>query len=209
MSWSLYFKCFGDSNQYTCYCLVHKLCPTLRPHGLQHTRLLCPPLSTRVCSKSCLLNIISSSATLFSFCLQSFPASGSIPMSWIFASGAQSIGASASASVLPMNIQGWCPDLLFLISLLTRDSQESSLTPQFKSINSMVLSLLYGSTLTSVIALNSILDTFQPEGAHLLESYLFAFSCHPWGKNTGVGCHFLLQWTMFSQNSSLWPNCLG
>ena len=90
-----------------------------------------------------------------------------------------------------------------------RDFQESSLTPQFKSIDSMVLSLLYGPTLTSVIALNSILDTFRPEGAHLLESYLFAFSCHPWGKNTGVGCHFLLQWTMFSQNSSLWPNCLG
>ena len=90
-----------------------------------------------------------------------------------------------------------------------RDSQESSLTPQFKSINSMVLSLLYGPTLTSVIALNSILDTFQHEGAHLLESFLFAFSCHPWGKNTGVGCHFLLQWAMFSQNSSLWPNCLG
>ena len=98
----------------------------LRPHGLQHTRLLCPPLSTRVCSKSCPLNqwcylIISSSATLFSFCLQYFPASGSFPMSWIFLSSGQSIGDLASASILPMNIQGWYPFwLAFLISLLSK-----------------------------------------------------------------------------------------
>ena len=87
-----------------------------------------------------------SSATTFSFCLQSFPVSESFPMSRFFASGGQSIGASAS--VLPMYIQGWFP--LGLTGLIALLSQESSPTPQFKSINSSVLSLLYGSTLTSV-----------------------------------------------------------
>ena len=78
-------------------------------HGLQHTRLPCPRLSPGVCS--CPLSwrchpTILSSVTPFSSCPQSFPASGSFPMSWLFASGGQSIGASASASVLPVNIQG-------------------------------------------------------------------------------------------------------
>ena len=76
---------------------------SLQPHGWQHARLLCPSLSAGVCSNSyplsqwCYLTI-SSSATLFSFCLQFFPASGSFLMSRLFASGGQSIGASASAS---------------------------------------------------------------------------------------------------------------
>ena len=66
--------------------------------------------------------IISSSATLFSFCLQSFPAAGSFPMSLLFASGGQSFGASASVSVLPMNIQDWFPlGLTDLISLLSKE----------------------------------------------------------------------------------------
>ena len=82
---------------------------SLRLRGLQHTRLLCPSLSPRLCSNSyplsrwCYLTI-SSSATCFSFGLQSFPASGSSPMSQLSSSGGQSIGASASASVLPMSI---------------------------------------------------------------------------------------------------------
>ena len=72
----------------------------------------CPSLSPRVCPSSYPLRqwcypTISSSADLFSFCLQSFPASGSCPMSWLFASGGQSIGASASATVRPVNIQDW------------------------------------------------------------------------------------------------------
>ena len=86
---------------------------SLWPYGLQHTRLPCPSLSPRVCSHSCWLTwwylTISSSATLFFFCLQSFPASESLTRSWLFASGGLSIGASASASVLPTNIQGWYP----------------------------------------------------------------------------------------------------
>ena len=90
------------------------MCDFLQPHGLQHISLLCPPLSPGVCSNSCSLSwwhylTISSSATPFSFCLQSFPASGSFPISCLFTSGGQSIRASASASVLPMNIQSWFP----------------------------------------------------------------------------------------------------
>ena len=99
---------------------------SLRPHGLQHTRLLCPPLSPRVCSSSCPLSqwcclTISSSAAPFSFCFQSFPASESFLMSRTFASGDQSIGASSSTSVLPMNVQGCFPlGLTGLISLQSK-----------------------------------------------------------------------------------------
>ena len=76
--------------------------------------LLCPSLSPGVCSNSCPLSwwchpTISSSATFFSFRLLSFPASGSFPVSWLFTSDDQRTGTSASASVLPMNIQGWFP----------------------------------------------------------------------------------------------------
>ena len=83
---------------------------SLRPHGLQHARLPCPGvcLDSHLLSWWCCLTI-SSFVVPFSFCLQSFPASGSFPMSQLFASGAQSIGVSASASVHPMNIQGWFP----------------------------------------------------------------------------------------------------
>ena len=82
---------------------------SLWSHGLQHARLPCPSLSPGVCSDSCPLSrwchpTISSSVTAFS-CPQSFPASGSFPMSWLFTSGGQSIGASAS--VLPMDTQDW------------------------------------------------------------------------------------------------------
>ena len=84
-----------------------------QPHGLQHTRLPCPSPTPGACSDSCpscwwCHPTISSSAAHF-FCLQSFPASGSFPMSQFFASGGQSIRNSASASVFPMNIQGWFP----------------------------------------------------------------------------------------------------
>ena len=82
---------------------------------------------------------------------QSFPASGSFPMSQFLASGGQSIGVSASTSVLPMNIQDWFPlGWTGWISCSPRDSQESSPTPQFKSINSSALSFLYSPTLTSI-----------------------------------------------------------
>ena len=95
-------------------------------HGLQHTRPPCPSLSPRVCPSSCSVHqwcclTISSSNALFSFCPQSFPASGTFPMSHLFASDDQNSGASALASVLPVNIQGWSPlRLNGLISLLSK-----------------------------------------------------------------------------------------
>ena len=83
--------------------------------------------------------------------LQSFPASGSFPRSQLFTSGGQSIGVSTSTSVLSMNTQDWSPlGWTGWISLQSKDSQESSPTPQFKSINSLVLSLLHSPTLTSI-----------------------------------------------------------
>ena len=94
---------------------------------------------------------ISSSVIPFSSCPQSFPASGSFPMSQLFASGGQSIGISVSASVLPKNIQGWLPvGLTGWISLQSRWLLRSFPAPQFKSINSSVLSFLYTPTLTSM-----------------------------------------------------------
>ena len=106
----------------------------------------------RVSANSCPLSwwchpTISSSVAPFSSCFQSFPASGSFPRSQFFASGGQNIGASASASGLPMNTQDWSP-LEWTGS--PRDSQESSPKPQFKSIYSLALSLLYSPTLTSI-----------------------------------------------------------
>ena len=87
---------------------------SLRPHGLQHTRLLCPSPTPRACSNSCPSSqwcnpTISSCVIPFSSCLPSFPESGSFQMSQFFASGGQSMGISTSASVLPMNIQDWLP----------------------------------------------------------------------------------------------------
>ena len=129
---------------------------SLQLHGLSYTSLPCSSLSPRVCSNSCLLSgwchpTISSSAAPFSSCSQSFLASGSFPISCLFTSGSQSTGASASASVLPMYIQGYfLSDWLVWSACSPRDSQECSPTPQFKSINFLVFSLLYGPTLTSI-----------------------------------------------------------
>ena len=98
---------------------------SLWPHGLQHSSLPCPSLSPGVCSNSCQLSRwchppISSSVTSFSSCPQSFPASGSFLMSWLFASGGQNIGASTS--VLPINIQGWFSlGLTGVISLMSKE----------------------------------------------------------------------------------------
>ena len=132
--------CLLDCRQ-TLYCLIylginHKHVADVQSlscvwlftiHGLQHSRLPCPSLSPRVCSNSCPLSqwyhpTISSSVVPFSSCPQSFLASGSFPMTRLFKSGGQSIGASAS--VLPVNIQGWFPleltDLVFYMYILFR-----------------------------------------------------------------------------------------
>ena len=101
---------------------------SLWPHGLQHAMFSCPSPTPGAYSNSCPSSqwchpAISSSATLFSFCLQSFPSSESFPLSWLFESSDQSIGASASASpsVLPMNIQDWFP--LGLTGLISSQSK--------------------------------------------------------------------------------------
>ena len=123
---------------------------SLPPHGLQHTRLPCPSPSPRACSNSCPLSqwchlTISSSVAPFSSCPQSFPASRSLLQ---------------MAKVLELQIQHQTFQWLFRVDFLQdwlvwspcspRDSQESLQTPQLKSINSLVLSFLYGPTLTSI-----------------------------------------------------------
>ena len=112
---------------------------SLLPHELQHARPPCLSPSPGVCPSSCPLHqwchpTISSSVTLFFCCPHCFLASGSFPMSWLFASGGQSIGGSASAPVLPMYIQGWFP--LGLTGLI------SSLSKGLKSLCSWLYSLL-------------------------------------------------------------------
>ena len=129
---------------------------SLQPHELRHARPPCPSPTPGTYPNSCPLSrwchpAISSSVVPFSSCLQSFPVSGSFPMSQFFASGGQSIGVSASASVLPMNIQSWFPlGWTGWISCCPGDSQESSPTPLFKSIKSLALSFLYSPTLTFI-----------------------------------------------------------
>ena len=119
---------------------------SLWPHGLQHARLLCPSRTPRACSNSCPLSCwshltISSSLVPFSSCLQSFPASGSFPMNQLFALGDQSIGASISASVLPINIQDWLPlGLTYLISL-----QSKGLSTVFSNTTVQKTSILWHS----------------------------------------------------------------
>ena len=120
----------------------------LWPHGQQRTRPPCPSPPPRVYPNSCPLSqwcypAITSSVVPFSSRLQSFPASASFQMNQFFALGGQSIGVSASTSFLPKNIQDWfLQDGLVGSPCSPRDSQESFPTPQFKSINSSVLSFL-------------------------------------------------------------------
>ena len=129
---------------------------SLWPHGLQHARLPCPSSTLGAYSNSCPLSrwchpTISSSVISFSSCLQSFPASGSFPRSQFFPSVDLSIGASASASVLPMNSQDWFPlGWTGWISLLSKGllrvfSNTTVQKPQFFGVQ-----LLYSPTLTSI-----------------------------------------------------------
>ena len=107
---SYIIKCQNAASQFS-HSVVSN---SLWPHGLQHARLPCPSSTPGTCSNSCPSSwwchpTILSSVAPFSSCLQSFPASRFFPVSQLFASGGQHIGASASASVLPMSIQGWFP----------------------------------------------------------------------------------------------------
>ena len=156
---------FGDNIFYPMmlycskYCIlqfssVAQLYPTLcNPHGLQHTKLLCPSPTLGACLNSCPLSrwchpTISSSVILFSSCLQSFPASGSFPMSQFFTSGSQNIGDSASALVLPMD---WFPlGLTGLISLKSEGLSRVFSNTTIQKHRFFLHCLLYGLTLTSV-----------------------------------------------------------
>ena len=143
---SVHFSCSVVSN-------------SLWPHELQHARPPYPSPTSGYYPNPCPLSwwchpTISSSVVPFSSCPQSFPASGSFQMSQLFASGGQSIGVSASISVLPMNIQGRFPlGWAGLISLQSKGLSRvfSNITVQKRqSINSSVLSFLYSPTLTSI-----------------------------------------------------------
>ena len=109
-SYQLESKCCTDFSQFSCSVMSD----SLWPHGLQHATPPCPSPTPGIYSNSCPSSwwchpIISSSVVPFSSCPQSFPASGSFQMSQLFTSGDQSVGVSASTSVLPMNIQDWFP----------------------------------------------------------------------------------------------------
>ena len=126
---------------------------SLWPHELQHARPPCPSPTPGIYPNSCPLSrwchpTISSSVVPFSSCPQSFPASGSFQMSQLFASGGQSIGVSASASVLPVNTHDWSPLRWTGWIFLWLSRVFSNTTVQ--SINSSVLHFLYSPTLTSV-----------------------------------------------------------
>ena len=129
---------------------------SLRPHESQHARPPCPSPTPEVHSNSCPSSqwchpAISSSVFPFSSCPQSLPAAGSFSMSQLFAWGGQSIGVSALASVLPMNTQDWSPlEWTGWISLQSKGLSRVFSTPQFKSINSLVLSFLHSPTFTSI-----------------------------------------------------------
>ena len=206
---------------------------SLQVHGLQHTRLLWPP-SPGVCSNSCPLSYltISSSASPFSFCLQSFPSirvfsSESVlcikwPKYWAFS---LSISPSNEYSGLVSFRVHWF-DLLavqgILKSLFQHHNSKASITFTARHIHNWVSFLHWPSCFILSGAISncppffpgSILDTFQ-SGRGLSSGVIFLFfifcfsyfSCGSPGKNTEVGCHFLLQWTTFYQNSPLWPIC--
>ena len=168
---------------------------SLWPHGLQHNRPSCPSPTPRVYLNSCPLSwwchpTISSSVVPFSSCLQIFPASGSLKMSQLFTSGGQSIGVSASASVLPMNTQDWSPlewtgfDLLAVQGTLKSLLQHHSLKApvlQLSAFSMVQLSIHAGKTIaltrwtfvSQVICLllnmlSRLVIAFLPRNKHLL-----------------------------------------
>ena len=175
---------------------------SLQPCGLQHTRLPCPSPTPRPCSNSCPLSrwchpTISSSVIPFSSHLQSFPASGPFPVSQSFTSDSQRIGVSASASVLPMNIQDWFPlGLNGLISLLskglsrvfstvqkhqffgTQPSLGSTITSDGDCSHEIKRHLLLGKkVMTNLYSILKSRDITLPTKVHLVKTMFFPVSC--------------------------------
>ena len=171
---------------------------SLPPHGLQHTRPPCPSPTPRVYSNSCPSSrwcppTILSSVILLFFHLQSFPVSRSFAMSQFFTPGGQNIGGSASASVLPMTTQDWFPLGWTGSPCSPRDSQESSPTPQFKSINPLALSLLHSPTLIYLKIIFKILEFNY-------YTFLNTESIHVWSIFSEFW--FLLPWVILSWQST-------
>ena len=187
---------------------------------MQHTRLPCPSPAPGACSNTCPLSwwchpTNSSSLILFSSCLQSFPSSGSLPMSQFFALGGQCIGASASASVLTMNSQDWFP--LGWTGLI---SQESPPKAQFKNINSLVPSFPYHPTFTRYMTigksiaftrwtfvgkvmsllfnmLSRLVTGFLPRSKRLLISWFQSPSAGIFGAQEIKACHCFYYLTIY------------
>ena len=149
---------------------------SLWSNGLQQARLPCPLPTPRAYSSSCPSSqwcqpTISSSVVSFSFCLQSCPASGSFPSSQFFLSGGQSIGVSASASILPMNIQDWSP--LGWIGCISLQSKDLSRVSSNKTVQKH---LFFGTQLS--LESNSHIHTWLLEKPWLwLDRYLLAKNC--------------------------------
>ena len=187
---------------------------SLWPQGLQHARLPCPSPFPGTCSNSCPLSwwchpTISSSVVPFSSCLQSFAASGSFPMSWLFTSGGQSI--RASASVLPMNIQRWFPvGWTGLISLQSKGLSRvfSSTTVrrhQFFSAQPFLLSNPHIHTWLWIFHNKGLIHVFC---YFCIEaSVFFLTDCQEFFKNFGYDCKYTFSFSdlpFHSFNDVLW-----
>ena len=163
---------------------VAQSCLTLQPHGLQHARIPHPSPTPRTCSNSChqVGDAIQPSHPLLYSSLPAFrvrvrvSASGSFPMNQFFKSGGQSTGVSASASVLPMNIQDWFTlGWTGLISLLSKALSRVSPTPQFKSIISIKYIWLWARLKENpeiILVLKKVIDYLEHVGEHTNTSLL-------------------------------------
>ena len=176
---------------------------SLQPHELKHARLACPSPAPRVYPNSCPLSCwchptISSSAIVpFSSRLQSFPVSGSFPLSRLFISGGQSIGASNSASVLPMNIQGSFPlGLTGFISLQSKGLSRSSPAAQLESINSSAYNTYYHVNTMCLLACMGV------KSLQLCRTLCNPMDCSPPGSSVlGIFWARILAWVAISFSS--------
>ena len=200
---------------------------SLPPHGLQHARLPCPSPTPRTCSNSCPLSpTISSSVVPFSSCPQSFPASGSFPMSQYFPSGGQSIGASAWKDISPSNehlgLITFRMDWLELLavpgtlkSLLQHHSSKASilqhsafLIVQFSHLymttgkNMALTRRTFGGKVMSLLfnILSRLVITFLPRSKRLLISWLAITKCSDFGAPQNKGSHCFHCFTIYSHS---------
>ena len=162
---------------------------SFRPHGVKHTRLPCPSSTPGTYSNSGPLSwwchqTVSSSVNLFSSHLQSFPVSGSFPRTRFFVSGGQSTGVSASASLLPMNIQDWFPlELAGWISLQSKRTFKSQLTYNFYIWNTLMSGIRESLSTRSTWGISSGWNEFKELGTLSLllsQVLVLALQLQPW-----------------------------